>query len=281
MELTSSASSKAALWFLVALAAVSVVRAMTQSVTPGEAWNYVRYIAPPWAESLSRFDVNNHVLNTLFVRISTSRFHLTELSMRLPSLLAGVLYLCIVYRLARRWFGDGAGLLAVVGLLTLNPVVMDAMSEARGYGMALALWLLALELILQCTQRFDVRKLNLAAVCLGLTVAASLAFAAPACALLLISELWFRGERDLNGRRAFPATLMFLTMFVLLAIPANRAQCATLGIGAMILQATFNFDSPLLYAAIVMSATLSGLFFLLVTVAERLIIRWHPEDTSH
>lgn len=54
---------------------------------------------------------------------------------------------------------------------------------------------------------------------------------------------------------------------------------ATVGIGAMILQATFNFDSPLLYAAIVMSATLSGLFFLLVTLAERWIIRWQPEST--
>ena len=54
---------------------------------------------------------------------------------------------------------------------------------------------------------------------------------------------------------------------------------ATVGIGAMILQATFNFDSPLLYAAIVMSATLSGLFFLLVTVAERLVIRWQPESS--
>jgi NitT/TauT family transport system permease protein len=53
---------------------------------------------------------------------------------------------------------------------------------------------------------------------------------------------------------------------------------ATVGVGAMIIQATFNFDSALLYSAIVMSATLSGTFFLLVTLAERWLIRWHPED---
>lgn len=53
---------------------------------------------------------------------------------------------------------------------------------------------------------------------------------------------------------------------------------ATVGIGAMILQATFNFDSPLLYAAIVMSASLSCTFFLLVSVAERAVIRWQPEN---
>ncbi len=53
---------------------------------------------------------------------------------------------------------------------------------------------------------------------------------------------------------------------------------ATVGVGAMIIQATFNFDSALLYSAIVMSATLSGTFFLLVTLAERWLIRWQPED---
>ncbi len=51
---------------------------------------------------------------------------------------------------------------------------------------------------------------------------------------------------------------------------------ATQGIGAMIIQATYNFDSPLLYAAIVMSACLSGSFFLAVVALERIIIRWQP-----
>ena len=55
---------------------------------------------------------------------------------------------------------------------------------------------------------------------------------------------------------------------------------ANVGVGAMIIQATFNFDSALLYAAICMSATLSGCFFIIVTVAERLIVRWQPE-TAH
>ena len=53
---------------------------------------------------------------------------------------------------------------------------------------------------------------------------------------------------------------------------------ANVGVGAMIIQATFNFDSALLYSAIVMSASLSGTFFLLVTLAERWVIRWQPED---
>ena len=51
---------------------------------------------------------------------------------------------------------------------------------------------------------------------------------------------------------------------------------ATQGIGAMIIQATYNFDSALLYAAITMSACLSGFFFMVIVALERALIRWQP-----
>ncbi len=93
-------------------------------------------------------------------------------------------------------------------------------------------------------------------------------------------EIFFR-LRLLNALPYLFSALRIAASMSVIGAVVGEWVGATVGIGAMILQATFNFDSPLLYAAIVMSATLSGLFFLLVTVAERLIIRWHPEDTSH
>ncbi len=54
---------------------------------------------------------------------------------------------------------------------------------------------------------------------------------------------------------------------------------ATTGIGALIIQATYNFDSALLYSAIVMSALLTGAFYLTVAVVERAVMRWQPEQT--
>lgn len=242
MEPTSTASIKTARWFLAGLLAVNLVRAMTQSVTPGEAWNYDRFIGPAWSEALARFDVNNHVLNTLLVRISTATFHLTELSLRLPSLLAGLLYLWVVFRMARRWFGDGLPFLAVIGLLTLNPLVVDAVSEARGHGMALASWMWALELLLESVQSFSATKLKLAGMCLGLSVSASLAFTAPACALLAVFLLWMGGAAEFRSHRlAMPlVVIVFLTAFVLLSIPLNHAQWKTLGVGATSLRQTVN-----------------------------------------
>ena len=238
MEPTSTASIKAVRWFLAALLAVNLYRAMAQPVTPGEAWNYDRFIAPDWTESLSRFDVNNHVLNTLLVRISTARFHLTELSMRLPSLLTGVFYLWVVFRMTRRWFGGGLPFLAVIGLLTLNPMVIDALSEARGYGMALAAWMWAFELMLESEQSFSLTKLNLSIMCLGLSVAAALAFAAPAVALLVVFLAWSWPQ---TKPHAVTFTLIFLlTLFVLLVIPLNHAEWKTLGVGATSLRQTIN-----------------------------------------
>ncbi len=47
-----------------------------------------------------------------------------------------------------------------------------------------------------------------------------------------------------------------------------------LGLGALILDSTFNFRSALLYATVLMSSGLSVLLFATVSVAERLIVRW-------
>ncbi len=54
---------------------------------------------------------------------------------------------------------------------------------------------------------------------------------------------------------------------------------STRGIGALIIQATYNFDSALLYSAIVMSACLSGSFFLIVALLERWIVKWQPQQS--
>ncbi len=53
---------------------------------------------------------------------------------------------------------------------------------------------------------------------------------------------------------------------------------SNIGIGALIIQATYNFDSPLLYATIVVGSTFSALFFGVISLAERSMLRWH---TAH
>jgi len=49
---------------------------------------------------------------------------------------------------------------------------------------------------------------------------------------------------------------------------------ATTGIGALIIQSTYNFDSAMLYATVIVGSVFSVLFFLAITLAERLAVRW-------
>ena len=55
---------------------------------------------------------------------------------------------------------------------------------------------------------------------------------------------------------------------------------STNGIGALIIQATYDFDSALLYATVIVGSCFSMLFFLVITMAERLVVRWQA-PTGH
>jgi NitT/TauT family transport system permease protein len=55
---------------------------------------------------------------------------------------------------------------------------------------------------------------------------------------------------------------------------------STVGIGALIIQATYNFDSALLYATVIVGSTFSIVFFLVITGIERLTVRWQAPVPS-
>jgi NitT/TauT family transport system permease protein len=55
---------------------------------------------------------------------------------------------------------------------------------------------------------------------------------------------------------------------------------ATTGIGALIIQATYNFDSPLLYATIVVGSAFSAAFFGVISWLESHFLRWNVAQTG-
>lgn len=80
-----------------------------------------------------------------------------------------------------------------------------------------------------------------------------------------------------------PASLPFL--FAALRIAATSCVMgaivaewigSTYGLGALIIDATFNFRSALLYATVVIAALLAVVLFSLVSFAENRIVRWKP-----
>ncbi len=49
------------------------------------------------------------------------------------------------------------------------------------------------------------------------------------------------------------------------------------GLGSLIIEATYNFRAPLLYATVILGAGLAVAFFVTTTLVERRIVKWKPE----
>src|SRR5215813_12331059 len=172
--------------YLGALWVVCVYRAATQSIVHDEALVWQMYLADGPGPIFQVFSANHHFLNTLLMYLCVSLFGTSEWSMRIPSLAGAALYFAAVYRVCRYAFGSGYQFLLAVGLATLNPFILDFMVAARGYGLALALCMWSLALLLPYIddpKQRTARKLVEAGVALALSVVANLVFAIPAAVL--------------------------------------------------------------------------------------------------
>jgi hypothetical protein len=235
----------AALALIAGLFATNVYRAATQSLTCDEAYSFDLYMDAPVASAFTGgFSGNDHVLFTFLSRVGVGLFGKSELALRLVSLLGGLLYLVFAYRLSRRLFQRPWMMLLSVSLLTLNPFVLDYLSAARGYGMALGLFLGALYCVVTALEQSNweagAKQLGLASFLLGLSIAANLTFLFPSVALAgVLTAAWMADSEDHSGLsqklvRALETCWlpMIVTAFILLVIPLSRAHRDDFNYGA-------------------------------------------------
>ncbi|MCE9662822.1 ABC transporter permease [Halomonas sp. M5N1S17] len=92
-------------------------------------------------------------------------------------------------------------------------------------------------------------------------------------------------QNEILWKIRLPASLPYL--FAALKIAATTCVVgaivgewvgADIGLGALILDATHNFRTPLLYAAVFASSMLAVTFFGVVTLVERRVIKWNPRN---
>jgi hypothetical protein len=184
---------------LVALWMVCAWRAATQSIVHDEALTYQLYLAGPAGEIFHHFDANHHFLNTLLMRVSTAIGGFSPFTMRLPALLGAGLFFAALFRFCRWAFGSGWLLPVAVAVVSLNPLLLDFMVAARGYGLALALWMWALALLApQLDAPVHYRKsIAMAGACAALSVTANLIFVLPV-SILAVVVLWLGVRRPRN-----------------------------------------------------------------------------------
>jgi hypothetical protein len=184
---------------LAALFAVvwAIVRAMRQAVTLDEAYTYLYFVATPLKTVLSS-SPNNHVLNTLLMRIVTNAFGASALVVRLPALLGGILYILTSYFLCRTMTGRFEAQLPVFICLVYNPFIFDFMVAARGYGIADALLVMAIAIPVWRRVKGSPSMLTccmLGSLALGLSFSASFSFAVVDAAAFLAIFIWAMRQR--------------------------------------------------------------------------------------
>ena len=210
---------------LLLVFAGNVYRAATQACTADEAFTYNAFASKPIEEILTGpYDANNHVLYSILCRATQRVLGVSELSLRLPSLAGGLLFLISAYRLCLLYFGRSRLAFLTFAALACNPFVLDYLSLARGYGLGLGLFFFAMDQISHDS------GLTYAGFALGLAVAANLIFLVPASALIAVFfYLNRRASLDaLLNRLVLPAVV---TATVLLLLPLLHAKAEMFYVG--------------------------------------------------
>jgi hypothetical protein len=123
----------------VVLISFDLYKAAHASFTHDESYTYLHFVNTRVLDIVSYFEPStaNHILNTLLMKFSQALLGTSELILRLPNILAHLLYMIAVYKLFARYCNTYFILFFI--LLNANPFLLDFFSLARGYGMAIGL----------------------------------------------------------------------------------------------------------------------------------------------
>jgi hypothetical protein len=212
------------------LLGVVVYRAKTQSFTIDEAFTFNLFIDRDLTQFALVYDACNHVLHTLLTKFVRYWLGTSELVLRLVSIGGAILYFIAARRLCR--LAAGSGWTPVIGLaaLALNPLILDFLVAARGYGLAVALFLWSVYYSVRWVNEGgnggrEVALLRRAGLAAGLSIAANLTLLVPAASLgLILFVLSLRrgtaGAWSVIDRFGGPAVV---TAFLLVVIPLARS----------------------------------------------------------
>jgi hypothetical protein len=128
----------------VVLSVYVALRACYVSLTHDEAFTFFSYIKQPWEFTLEVKYTNNHLLNSVLAKLSSTMLGESEFALRLPNVLGGILFFVCAARILVNlkpagWFAP----LAFVALAG-NAFMIDFFSLCRGYGLSMGLLAAAL-----------------------------------------------------------------------------------------------------------------------------------------
>ncbi len=220
------------------LALVTVVAALVrleflfQPMRYDESVTYVHYASQPWYIALTTYTApNNHVLHSLLVHVSTVIFGGEPWAVRLPALVAGILFVPASYVAARALYGKHAALVAA-GLVAGSSVLVEYSTNARGYTVVALVFVVLLALATRLREsRNPAEWLALAVLAgIGFYAVPVMLYAFGAVVVWLALSLPAGGRGDLLRRRLVPAVVAAIVLSALLYLPIVAAS----GLGSLV-----------------------------------------------
>lgn len=175
-----------------------IVRAFTVGATYDEVWTLRSFVPISYSDiyQYTICDANNHLLNTVLIKLIFSVFPDNLFLARLPNVIAAFFYCYFAVKLTSQYSKTGQLVLLIA--LLFNPFLLEFFSLARGYGLAMAFLCAALYYLQQYSKTAAFRSLFLATLMLfflSISMFSSLHVVLPAFVLLLIvSSRYFNNQ---------------------------------------------------------------------------------------
>jgi hypothetical protein len=158
----------------VLLFAYTFTRACILSITWDEAFSYLEFVRTGivFPDKYGDMSANNHLLYTGLEIYLTHLLGTAEWVLRLPSLVAHILFLVysvkLVKQLSNKWLSIAAFL-----FINLNPYLLDFFSLARGYGLSIGLMMTSIYYLYIFHKGFENKFAGLSVFFAGLSVLAN------------------------------------------------------------------------------------------------------------
>lgn len=122
-----------------------VFRAYSVGVTYDESWTLRWFVDLPFMQALncSPCNANNHLLNTLLIKLMFVFGNDSLFAARIPNVLAFLLYGYFAFRVCSQYLSFRFGIIAFL-IVLCNPFVLDFFSLARGYGLAMGFQMMSI-----------------------------------------------------------------------------------------------------------------------------------------
>jgi hypothetical protein len=172
-----------ALAFILARALLCFWRAAHQSIVLDEAYTFNRYLQS-WHDVYWLYETNNHVLFSILAKLSIRLFGLSELSLRLPTVIASFFLVFGVFRILENTVSRTIRWIALIAI-SLHPLLLDFSVAARGYGLSITLLIWAIVFAMRAEMR---KSYAICGVLAALAISANLT-ALPAAFGLVVAIL--------------------------------------------------------------------------------------------